>query len=370
MLRWMPLVLVFQPCGGLAADLNFSGSLQRVGHQSVSVRLADRRVIDARLPNTALLTAEKIAAQYKMGDQVEIACKPIQPVWEEETARLQSLELTRLRFLREARPDELAQIPAPRSSSENVNLLSRPTAATSKIPDSPATNAVADGKLEHAREVNLEYASNMPNFVADETAKRYTSSSASADWRYLDTIETEITFKGSSAVRQQIRRNGKPWERPFQALPGFKWYGGFGTEIRPLFDLLCPTTIEYQGRAEVRGKRLLKYRFSSPADGCFGPFTMEYQRYNPARSGHVFIDETAGNVIQLEEEASGFPAEFEFAQRDETVWWDYVKIGEASHLLPVGATFVILYSSGNRFRVEAEYKNHRHFEAATNITFH
>jgi hypothetical protein len=369
MLRWMPLVLVLQPCGGWAADLNFSGSLQRVGHQSISLRLADRRVIDARLPNTARFTAAKLATQYKMGDRVEIACKPIQPVYEEETTRLQSLELTRLRFLREPRPEELSQIPAPWPWSEEVNLLSRSPVAAPKLPDSTPTKAVADGKLEHAREVNLEYASNMPNFVADEIAKRYTGN-ASSEWRYLDTVETEITFKGSRAVRQQIRRNGKPWDRPFQALPGFKWYGGFGTEIRPLFDLLCPTTLEYQGRASLRGKQLLKYRFSSPADGCFGPFTMEYQRYNPARSGHVFIDATAGNVIQVDEEASGFPAELEFSQRNETVWWDDVKIGDASHLLPVGATFVILYSSGNRFRVEAEYKNHRHFEAATNITFH
>lgn len=75
-------------------------------------------------------------------------------------------------------------------------------------------------------------------------------------------------------------------------------------------------------------------------------------------------------MIQLDEDAGGFPAEFEFAQRREEVLWDYVKIGDASHLLPVGANFVVLYSSGNRWRVEVEYKNHRHFEASTNITFH
>ncbi len=62
----------------------------------------------------------------------------------------------------------------------------------------------------------------------------------------------------------------------------------------------------------------------------------------------------AGNVIQLDEEATGFPAELEFVQRNEEVSWDYVKIGEASHLLPVGANFVVLYSSGSRSRVEVD----------------
>lgn len=380
-LRLVLLSLMASMVGrGFAADLVFLGSLERVGHGSISVRLADRRVIDARLPNTSRLTAGKIAAQYKMGDQVEITCKLIQPIWEDEMSRYQFLELAKLRFLHEPSPEELSRMLAARPWREGVNLLSRPNAAVSvpALPDPqrtpPGLDGVAYSKLDHAREVNLKYASNMPNFVADETATRYTIDGGSTQWRYLDTIETEITFKGSRAVRQKIRRDGKPWNRPFQALPGFKWYGGFGTEIKPLFDLQCPTTIQYEGRAEVRGKHLLEYRFSSPADGCFGPFTIEYQRYNPARTGHVFIDDVindvGGNVIQLDEEASGFPAEFEFAQRKEEVSWDYVKIGDASHLLPVVANFVVLYSSGNRSRVEVEYKNHRHFEASTNITFH
>jgi hypothetical protein len=125
----------------------------------------------------------------------------------------------------------------------------------------------------------------------------------------------------------------------------------------------------YEGISEVRGQQLLVYRFSSPADGCFGSFYFEYQRYNPERTGHAFIDDPGGNVIRLEEKASGFPPDFEFAQREEQVSWDYVRIGDASHLLPVGASFLVLYSSGARWRVEVEYKNHRHFEASTNLTF-
>ena len=257
--------------------------------------------------------------------------------------------------------------------------MSRPVEASTapdlRPADPPGTAAggeaaEAHAKLEHARRVNLAYASNMPNFVADETAKRYTSPPGSKRWHYLDTIETEITFKGSRAFRQHIRKDGRPWDQLFQALPGFKWYGGFGTEIEPVFDAECPTTIEYEGRREVRGKQLLVYRFSSAPDGCFGPFTVLYQRYNPARTGHAFIDDPGGNVIRLDEEASGFPAEFEFVQRNEAVSWDYVKIGDASHLLPVAADFVVLNASGDRWHVTVEYANHRHFESSTNVTFH
>ena len=218
--------------------------------------------------------------------------------------------------------------------------------------------------------MNLAYAVNMPSFVADETARRYTSKSKSAEWQPLDTIQTEIAFVGTRAVRRQLRRNGKPWERPFEALPGFKWYGGFGTEIKPVFDLQCPTTIRYQGTAKVREKALLKYGFNSPADGCFASLYANDQRSNPPRSGHIFIDDASGNMIQLDEEAYGFPADFELARRNEEVSWDYVKIGSATHLVPVAANFAILYASGARTRIEVEYKNHRHFEASSDITFH
>ena len=232
-----------------------------------------------------------------------------------------------------------------------------------------AADSATDRKLAEAREVNLEYVSHMPDFVADETAKRYTSDRESQDWRYSDTIETEITLKGNSAVRGQIRRNGKPWKQPFESLPGFKWAGGFGSEIRPLFDPGCPTAIMDEGLAEIRGKQLRKYRFISPANGCFAYLYADSLQFNPARAGHAYVDD-AGHLLDLDESADGFPADFKLRRRTEHVSWDYVKIGNDSHLLPVAATFEVFYSSGARSRIEVEFRNHRHFEASSSVAFH
>jgi hypothetical protein len=356
-------LLVLQAGRVFGADISFTGSLERVGDQSISVKLADRRVIDAMLPGTPDIRASAIAAQYGFGDEVEIRCRTIRPVWEEGTSRFQSLEIATIRFLRRPSPDEVSNL-LEAKSREGKNLLERPRAAV------PAPKQSGDATLEHARRVNLEYAANMPNFVADEIAKRYRSTPQSRGWRDYDTVESEIAFKGRRAERQQIRRNGKPWNQGFDALPGFKWYEGFETEISPLFDPQCPTRIEFQGPANIGGRQLLEYRFRSLVDGCFPFLYFTYQRYNPARSGRFFIDDPGGSVMQVDDEADDFPADFEFARRDEHVFWDYVKIGDNSHLLPVRAEFLVSYSSGTRYKVEVEYKNHRHFEASTNITFH
>jgi hypothetical protein len=363
---WLALLIV---TGGLTGS-SFSGALERVGSGSISIRLADRRVIDAMLPNTPPLEAEMIAAHYNMGDRVEVQCIPIQPVWEEGTSRYQSLEVTSMRLVRHPSAEELAKMAETIPFREGKNLLKSPETAAAVHPV-PVTDVNAPGgrQLEQARRVNLEYAANMPNFVADEIAKRHRMSPRSQSWSDFDTVESEITFRGNRAIRQQIRRNGQPWEQPFDALPGYKWYEGFGPEITPLFDPRCPTTLKYQGRSESRARTLYDYRFSSPVDGCFPYFFFGYQRYNPARTGHVFIDDPAGNVIQLEEEESGFPAEIEFSGRKVQIFWDYVKIGEESHLLPVRATFEVRYYDGTRYRIEVEFKNHRHFEASSHIVY-
>jgi hypothetical protein len=224
-------------------------------------------------------------------------------------------------------------------------------------------------KLARARRVNLAYAGSMPSYVADEIANRYTSGPKSSKWQPLDTVETEITIEGTRAIRRQIRRNGRPWDQAFDALPGFRWYGGFGTEIRPVFDPACGATLEYQGRADVRGSRLMRFLFTAPADSCFAVLFMNGKQANPPRLGHVFIDETTGNVMQYEEEANDLPADFGMTQRTEQVSWSNVRIGDATHLLPVAASFMVRYATGARAKIELEFRNHRHFEASSHIAF-
>lgn len=140
------------------------------------------------------------------------------------------------------------------------NLLYRPEPVAPRSPF----------ELERVRQVNLEYLSKMPNFVADETARRYWSDSAEKPWRLYDTVEDEITFTGPQLDHQNIRRNGKPFHRPFGQLGRTVWGGvGFGAELRALFDLKCPTKIDFGGTDMAGGAELLVYLFRSPAEGCF-----------------------------------------------------------------------------------------------------
>ncbi|HKD07067.1 MAG TPA: hypothetical protein VKB79_14280 [Bryobacteraceae bacterium] len=332
------------------------------------MKLRDRRVVDAMLPDSADLAPSALTAAYSMGDEVEIVCRQIQPQWEEATSRVQSLEVVSMRLLRKLSPAEVRGLLEARPR-EGINLLqgSESPGFEQTRSETPATQGSRE--LEHARSVNLAQLAHMPNFVADEVAKRYRSGSATGPLRPYDTVESEIAFQGRRAVRTQIKRNGQAWDQPFDALPGYKWYEGFETEIGPLFDPQCPTRIEHHGRSTVNGRPVLDYRFHSPVDGCFPFLYFSYERYNPARSGRFVIEDPGGRVIEVEDRSDQFPAPFQFQAREEHVTWDYVRIGESSHLLPVRADFAATYRSGTRYRVDIEYRNHRHFEASSNVTF-
>jgi len=83
-------------------DTAFSGGLESVGNESIAIRLPDRRVICARLSPT--LPGKAIAAQYRMGDQVEISAGTIEPIWDKSISRFQYLEVTAIRLLERSKP--------------------------------------------------------------------------------------------------------------------------------------------------------------------------------------------------------------------------------------------------------------------------
>jgi hypothetical protein len=233
---------------------------------------------------------------------------------------------------------------------------------------SPLPGQDAATALQHAREVNLERAAKLPNFVADETMVRYKSRHTNPPkWQKMDTIESEIAVKGPDVTRQHTLINGKPWKKGY--FPGFNWSVQFGTELQPLFGPKCGTTIEFEGPTQERGKQLLAYRFQAPPNGCFGTLTQYRKHYSPVWSGRFLIEDPGGSLVQFEDEAHEFPKGWEADPITQTITWDYVKIGNDSYLLPVGFEVFGGITNGDLWHVVVEFKNHRHFEASSNLTF-
>jgi hypothetical protein len=114
--------------------------------------------------------------------------------------------------------------------------------------------------------------------------------------------------------------------------------------------------------------QLLEFDFCSPEDGCFLAWG-GHQRFYAAETGKILIEESSGELIQLNDALAGFPGGFAWMRVEHETVWDRVKIGDAAHLLPVSASQVVYFSNGRLESIKIHYANHRHFEAASNITF-
>jgi hypothetical protein len=244
------------------------------------------------------------------------------------------------------------------------NLLKPSSVAAA--PKSPAS--AAPREFEQIRTINLEYVSKLPSFIADELAVRMRKPKGSDKWTNRDTIESEISFKGGDASREKIRLNGKPYNRPTHWLPGGPTWGvGFGTDLKPLFDRNCENQITFESRQEIQGEQVRSFAFRTPMDGCFGQGPYGYQLYGAEKAGRILVDDV-GNVIQMEHHEVGMPADLGSGGTYVFRWGD-VKIGDATHLLPIAEDWTWYGPDGDTWHVTASFHNHRHFEAATNLQF-
>lgn len=356
------LGVLILPCLS-AADLTFTGNLRFVSSTTINIRLFNGIVIDARLPKSGDLSSARIVGDYKFADQVQISCKGIHSVWDDSSKRYHMLELARIRLVRAGTPDETASTATSLSWQPGDNLLKA-------VPDPPKPPKPTDPEgLERIRAVNLPRARNMPNFVADEIAVRSMQRKGDLKWKKADTVESEIGFRGDTRTRDHIRINGKSFTTQSGWLPGVNWSSGFGEELRLLLDPDCINTFDPAGSDQLRGKRVTVYRFRIPMDGCFGPGTVGYRQYAGAQAGRMLADESTGDVLQLEFQEIGTPAELDGGTR-QTFMWDFVQIGDASYLLPVASDFFWVAPNGDSWDVAVQFQQHRHFESSSTVTFH
>lgn len=322
-----------------AADRIFSGSLERVTHASITIRLPDGLIVDAVLPAA-------IGVPYHLADQVEIVCAPAKTVYDATAGLHYHLQLKSLRLLRPASQTEQAAMIESLSWQPGENLLQP---ARAPVPTAELS------QLDRIRQVNLDYVSKLPDFVADEITRRYRSYDVGKPWRLEHTIEDEITVKDNRVSRN---RKGSRLSA-----------SDFGLHLESVFDPPCGAKVEFAGREEGGDQATLVYLLHAPPGNCFGSVVHNGNRQVAAISGSILVDAANLHVLRCEYQGTGFPEKFACDRYTVADLWGYATIGGSSYLVPISAGGVIRMSDGSMERVTTEYKYHRHFEAATTVTF-
>ncbi len=312
--------------------------------------MPDGLIVDAVLPAA-------IAVPYHLADQVEIVGATVKkPVYDASAGLHYNLQLKSLHLLRPASPEEQAAMIESLSWRRDENLLQPPRAQPP--PEEPS-------QLDRIRQVNLEYVSKLPDFVADEIARRYRSYDLGKPWRLENTVQDEVMVKDYRVTRRSIRKHASTlsgaMEKPFNF--------DFGLHVESIFNQQCPTKVEFAGREEVDGRPMLVYFFHSPPGNCFGAVVHNGNQQVAAVTGRFLVDAANLHVLRAEWDGAGFPEKFAVDRYTVTELWAYATIGGSTFPVSVSVETVVRMSDGSTERGTTEYKNHRHFEAATSITF-
>ncbi len=241
----------------------FPGALVRVGRESLTLRLAGGECVDAAIGASGEFGATDIAARFRLADQVRIEYTRTKPVYDSEAALHLHVALKNIELVRAATSREQSQEVAVPSWGSESNLLSVPA---SLKPVTAAARDSAMAELERVRKVSLDRFQKRPNFVADEITRRYRSEGVGEEWRLLDTLESVIAVKDGGISRENIRRNGKPFNQPPEKLGPMQGQS-FGGELL-IFDPGCSTRFDFAGLQAIAGRELHAYRFTLPPDSC------------------------------------------------------------------------------------------------------
>ncbi len=234
------LLLVVSQRGFCADKVQFSGSLVAVTPHSVWVREANAVVRFARLPDKGAISAPSLLGRYKFGDQVLVKSVTIQRFRDDEEGQWFDLEATGVNYLRPASAAEMASALGSMARRTKGNLLRADPPADSgpksdapapvslktlELPDpnmdAPAKDSPA-GILERSRALTQKYLVALPNFNADETTRSYTSPVTNPPkWQIVETLQSEMSFRGTQEMHRNILRNGEPWNDTFDHLQPF-----------------------------------------------------------------------------------------------------------------------------------------------------
>jgi len=207
------LFLLLPLCHAAKDEVVAAGQIERIMDRSITIRRADGVLVEARLLHTGKLRADVLVTKFHFGDNVEMACKAIPPVWDDDARLYRVLELERIDLLKKPSANEYYIAASSRAWREPGNMLK--LLHPEFVPKMEAGERAVDGPpearqtFEQARQVNLKYVAAIPTYMADETATRATADSVPPRWRPIDVILADVTFHGDMETRDQVFSNNR-----------------------------------------------------------------------------------------------------------------------------------------------------------------
>ena len=225
--------------------------------------------------------------------------------------------------------------------------------------------------LEQARYYALEYADNLPDFMATQVVTRYAQKPGYKDWKKEDSLEIELTYRIKGGEKYRLTKlDGKPSTLKYENLGGSTSSGEFGSLMTAAFAPQSKAEFKEIRKETFHNRQTVVYDYKVKKAFSVNQITDKstFQTVTAAYQGTVWIDAETKRVLRIEQAAEGMPANFSITLAESSIEYDCAKIADQPYLLPVRAE-VLLGSDRERSynRNVIEFRNYRMFDTDIKI---
>jgi hypothetical protein len=266
-----------------------------------------------------------------------------------------------------------ATVDALRNLAELSSKLPAPASKPSAVPvpagPPPPPAAEQRALIERVREYALNYSKRLPNFLATQVTRRYYDPSGLEFWQAQDTLTARLSFFEQRETYQLIMINNRVTDQPFDSVGGATSTGEFGSMMQQLFEPATRARFTWMRWATLRGRRAHVYGYR--VEQSNSKWRLNFERTEEVIVGYtglIYVDRESEMILKLTIEAVEIPTSFPISQATTALDYDFTKIGDVTHLLPLRAE-VRMRNGKLLTRNLVEFHLYRMFGADTSIKF-
>ena len=201
--------------------------------------------------------------------------------------------------------------------------------------------------IDTVRSNALAHTESLPDFICMQKTRRLANFGELADWRFVDQIVAEISYRqGKEHSRILTIDNKPPSPRQSLEIPGFSSEGDFGNALYLLFAPESNASFTMEGSERIRKRKTLRIRYYVPLPTSRFHIGLGGQIVTTPYSGRCWIDLESHQVVRLDSEAEDIPRSIPVTSSSHSTEYDLVDIAGTKYWLPVHSSVEMHLANG------------------------
>ena len=234
----------------------------------------------------------------------------------------------------------------------------------------PPSSPEQERLLASARQVALEYAGRLPNFLCTETVRR--SVNLGRGLVPTDTLTVEVGYYQRQETYRLTEVNGAPAGMRYSDAMGTVSRGELGANMRTIFDPASAGEFHFERWTSVGGRRAAVYSYRVERSKAHYVVTAQgedtVEREETGLRGEATIDRETSGILRLHYLADAIPPGFPIRRMDVTVDYGNAGIAGMRYFLPLKAAVETQLRSRTS-RNEVTFHSYRKFSSESSLSF-